>query len=469
MALGIVFLLGTHSVCLGIETSPTSTICGFTPLSGFGFVKLENNKQAAKLLGQVLETVNVSSQYITIAPSAQVGSSLALACENDEGNGTFRRYILYDPFAINDLAKDAGNDWLIAAIFAHEAGHVRLNHWILRRRSATCDYVVDPDDENGLSRKDLELEADEWAGRILVRLGATLEQAKDVFVRIGDEDSDECYPSRNERVDAVAKGWNEERLQLQAHTKAVLKETSFTIQGQGETSIGKENNTFKLRWSYCNTDCIYLSGNPGIAKGIREVEGILDPTAPDRSSQNRHIHVGQVFVLRNEIDGYLVAKIDKISSMGSNQVAVEMSYVVYSPRVNSTWIQRPEQFVREGAGGTVNVDLSLNNGKFTFSNGPNRFQTSWSGCNSDCVYVYWKEAATIQTESGLELLTAVDAKNALTNKIGRTDSLAVHLNEIGVLENDKSYFIFRITQIKYDDGPDFENSISLDYRIIDKQ
>lgn len=103
-----------------------------------------------------------------------------------------KRYILYNADFINNMI-DAGADrWSNIALLAHEIGHHLNGHTIKR----------------GGSKPALELEADEFAGFVLYRLGATLKQAQSVMQYIASDKGSSTHPGRQARIDAIAKGWS---------------------------------------------------------------------------------------------------------------------------------------------------------------------------------------------------------------------------------------------------------------------
>ncbi len=77
-------------------------------------------------------------------------------------------------------------------LLAHEVGHHLNGHTIHR----------------GGSTPVLELEADEFAGFILYKLGATLKQSQNVIYYIAMEKASRTHPSKNSRLSAIEKGWN---------------------------------------------------------------------------------------------------------------------------------------------------------------------------------------------------------------------------------------------------------------------
>lgn len=103
-----------------------------------------------------------------------------------------KRYILYNPEYINWLNNATNDKWAAFALLAHEIGH-HLNGHTIRR---------------GGSRPVLELEADEFAGFVLYKLGATLEQSQEVMKFIAKTTASKTHPARASRMHAIQNGWN---------------------------------------------------------------------------------------------------------------------------------------------------------------------------------------------------------------------------------------------------------------------
>jgi hypothetical protein len=102
-----------------------------------------------------------------------------------------KRYILYNPEFISWLNNATKDKWAVIALLAHEIGH-HLNGHTLKKRG------------NSL----LELEADEFAGFVLNKLGASLEQSQRVMNYIAKAQQSETHPARKERMLAIKKGWD---------------------------------------------------------------------------------------------------------------------------------------------------------------------------------------------------------------------------------------------------------------------
>jgi hypothetical protein len=121
-------------------------------------------------------------------------------------------YILYDNIFLNKLKnlnygftekkiinkKSIINDWEALTILSHELGHHQNQHFSKLVRST---YSV----------KDLELQADEFAGGVMFKLGATLSQGEKIyysdFVPISATLE---HPGRTDRINSFEKGYQNE-------------------------------------------------------------------------------------------------------------------------------------------------------------------------------------------------------------------------------------------------------------------
>jgi Zn-dependent peptidase ImmA (M78 family) len=103
-----------------------------------------------------------------------------------------KRYILYNPEYISWINNATNDKWAAFALLAHEIGHHLNGHTI--RKSG--------------SRPALELEADEFAGFVLYKLGASLEQSQEVMNYIAKTTASKTHPARASRMHAIQNGWN---------------------------------------------------------------------------------------------------------------------------------------------------------------------------------------------------------------------------------------------------------------------
>ena len=103
-----------------------------------------------------------------------------------------KRLIEYNPDFINDMNRKGISKWTYIFILAHEVGHHLNGHTVLKGKKIV----------------EAELEADEFAGFLLQRMGATLLQARMAVNHISNPVSTKTHPGAADRIDAVEKGWN---------------------------------------------------------------------------------------------------------------------------------------------------------------------------------------------------------------------------------------------------------------------
>ena len=103
-----------------------------------------------------------------------------------------KRYVLYNPTFINNLIKTTGTDWAAISVLAHEIGHHLNGHTV----TATG------------SQPDKELEADEFSGFVLRKMGATLAQAQAAMKTLATQRATYTHPAQYDRLAAIEQGWN---------------------------------------------------------------------------------------------------------------------------------------------------------------------------------------------------------------------------------------------------------------------
>jgi tetratricopeptide (TPR) repeat protein len=145
------------------------------------------------------------------------------------------RYILYDPQFMEEIAL-ATNDWTKLSILAHEIGHHVNGHSLDLILYAT-ETVDAPSLEE--SRK-MELEADEFSGLILFKLGASLEEAQSAInlISTSGDDTYSTHPSKAKRLKAIEKGYTEgldnDIASLEAYRKQERNALDFVVSGENE-------------------------------------------------------------------------------------------------------------------------------------------------------------------------------------------------------------------------------------------
>src|SRR6185312_2225684 len=90
-------------------------------------------------------------------------------------------------------------------ILAHEIGHHLDGHTEAGLKSCPA----------------IELEADQFAGFVLGKMGATLQQSQLAMYYISTIASSKTHPGRYDRLAAIEKGWNKAKVQKELASGAV--------------------------------------------------------------------------------------------------------------------------------------------------------------------------------------------------------------------------------------------------------
>lgn len=162
-----------------------------TSIQGNNFA---SERAADSALDDILNVIGASKRFV-LQECSNINNAVALTM-----NGV--RYIMYDPEFMTSLSY--GDEWSNKFILAHEVGHHINGH--------TVD-VLAANISNTISlstRRIQELEADEFAGFVLGRLGASLSDALEAVQLLSDkDDSYSTHPKRSRRIAAIKEGFEE--------------------------------------------------------------------------------------------------------------------------------------------------------------------------------------------------------------------------------------------------------------------
>ena len=137
---------------------------------------------ADDIIREIIRVVGLKANFEVRA--AKIPNAAAVAY-----NG--KRWILYNPEFFISLNKAAGNNWASVSVLAHEIGHHLNGH--------TMDHIG--------SQPAKELEADEFSGFVLRRMGASLEEAQVALKVAADYKPSATHPGKHTRLVAIADGW----------------------------------------------------------------------------------------------------------------------------------------------------------------------------------------------------------------------------------------------------------------------
>jgi hypothetical protein len=143
----------------------------------------DNSADAEKIVASIMNVMGLESNFkIKEAHVPNVEAKIR----------HHQRYILFNPDFVNQVNRVTQNKWASIFILAHEVGHHLEGHTLL----------------DISSRPDIELEADQFAGFVLCKMGATLKQAQLAMYYIANVDASKTHPGRADRLAAIEKGWN---------------------------------------------------------------------------------------------------------------------------------------------------------------------------------------------------------------------------------------------------------------------
>jgi hypothetical protein len=163
-----------------IHATPSETV---TVYPTFNF-----STDADKMIAQMMQLLGLKSNFIVKAGAVQ-------NAEASIRHG--RRIIEYNPDFISQMNKKRISSWTYIFTLAHEIGHHLNGHTVFKGKKVLT----------------AELEADEFAGFMLQKLGATLLQARTAVNHISNPVTTKTHPGAAERIEAMEKGWSQASLQ----------------------------------------------------------------------------------------------------------------------------------------------------------------------------------------------------------------------------------------------------------------
>ena len=230
----------------GGHNENVSELCKILQTNNFA-----SNRAADDALDKILSVTGMSKNF-TLYPCSDIENCAAVTFNGD-------RYILYDKEFMEVISNNTGS-WSNLSILAHEIGHHVNGH--------TLDLVVyaagGRDAPTLAKKREEELEADEYSGFVMQKLGASLEQAQSA-VKLYASDGDDSYsthPNKAKRLYAIKNGFERakktEKTKVETKVIYVEKETDKVIKEEFKSSSnitsgslydnrdGKEYKTVKI-------------------------------------------------------------------------------------------------------------------------------------------------------------------------------------------------------------------------------
>ncbi len=138
-----------------------------------------------------------------------------------------QRYILYNRQFVAAVNNASKTDWAAVSILAHEIGHHLNGHTLTRGGSNPQD----------------ELEADEFSGFVLKKMGASLADAQAAISLLSEERASQTHPGRSTRLASISKGWRNAESQILANTNGATKARPVVRQEQPVETVVAQTPT----------------------------------------------------------------------------------------------------------------------------------------------------------------------------------------------------------------------------------
>ena len=200
-------IIGFGQACEYGSSIDASELCDF--FQGNNFATYRNADIA---LEKILNVTGMSKRFV-LKECNDISNCLATTYKGV-------RYILYDREFMDAIATST-NSWSKLSILAHEVGHHVNGH--------TLDLIVYASEAAEAptlaESRQQELEADEFSGFVMYKLGASLFQAQEA-IKLFSSDGDDTYsthPNKSRRLAAISKGYNKAKKENTTNSQ-VIKE-----------------------------------------------------------------------------------------------------------------------------------------------------------------------------------------------------------------------------------------------------
>jgi tetratricopeptide (TPR) repeat protein len=155
----------------------------------------KSNQHAERAVDMILKPLGLRRNFVLV-PCPNIDNAAAVTY--DDGV----RYIVYDNAFMEGIDSGSNTDWASVSILAHEIGHHLQGH--------TTRLVHHPLTKEELRQsRENELEADEFSGFAMFKLGRSLDEAQAAMKNLRDVDDEEnsTHPKRWRRLKAIEAGY----------------------------------------------------------------------------------------------------------------------------------------------------------------------------------------------------------------------------------------------------------------------
>jgi hypothetical protein len=157
----------------------------------------EPNEHAERAVDMIVKPLGLRRNFVLVS-CPYIENAAAVTYEDGV------RYIVYDNAFMESIDRGANTNWASVSILAHEIGHHLQGH--------TTRLVHHPltKEERRQSREN-ELEADEFSGFAMFKLGRTLSEAQAAMKTLRDVTDEELsdHPKKWRRLEAIKRGYED--------------------------------------------------------------------------------------------------------------------------------------------------------------------------------------------------------------------------------------------------------------------
>lgn len=160
----------------------------YIPPPAEGITDDEAEKWMRGMINKIMDVTGLQNRY-QLKSMKDFNNCSAVCLNNNIGQ---ERFIQFDKAFLETFQKRTNNRWFVFGVLAHEIGHHLNGHTL----------------EGVGSRPNKEIEADEFAGFAMKKLGATLQEAQGIFSFLNATDGPPTHPVRAKRYEAIKRGWD---------------------------------------------------------------------------------------------------------------------------------------------------------------------------------------------------------------------------------------------------------------------
>ncbi len=179
-----VFMMLLLSITISVNAQKVTT-CGYIiPKKSVFKTNFTSVYEAKDVVQKMLDTIKWKENF-SLKEQANIQNAYATIINN-------KRWIIYDNQFLESIDEYAATKWASISVMAHEVGHHKYNH-VLSGKGSTVPT---------------EIEADNFSGYVMQKLGATLAQSVAAIKTIATDKASATHPAKNDRVNAITAGWN---------------------------------------------------------------------------------------------------------------------------------------------------------------------------------------------------------------------------------------------------------------------